>query len=53
MDQVLFLFNIIGAFGKVYKAQHKLTGAIRCVKKLSKQDLTEDEAQKLVEEVAV
>lgn len=42
-----------GAFGKVYKAQHKLSGTIRCVKKLSKQDLTAEESQKLIEEVAV
>jgi len=42
-----------GAFGKVYKAQHKLSQAIRCVKKLSKADLTEEETLKLVEEVAV
>lgn len=45
--------NFIGAFGKVYKAQHKLSSAVRCVKKISKQDLSEDEAQKLQEEVAV
>lgn len=42
-----------GAFSKVYKARHKTTKVIRCVKKLSKKDLTEDEKLKLVEEVSI
>ena len=42
-----------GAFSKVYKARHKLSKALRCVKKLSKKDLTDDEKAKLVEEVAI
>jgi len=42
-----------GAFSKVYKARHKLSKALRCVKKLSKKDLSEEEKTKLVEEVAV
>jgi len=42
-----------GAFGKVYKAKHKGTGTIRCVKKLSKEDLTEDEKRKLIDEVKI
>ena len=42
-----------GAFSKVYKARHKTTKAVRCVKKLSKKDLTEDEKAKLLEEVVI
>jgi len=42
-----------GAFSKVYKARHKLSKTIRCVKKLSKKDLSEEEKTKLVEEVAI
>ena len=42
-----------GAFSKVYKARHKTTKALRCVKKLSKKDLTEDEKAKLLEEVVI
>ena len=42
-----------GAFSKVYKARHKTTKVVRCVKKLSKKDLTEDEKLKLVEEVSI
>merc|ERR1711935_1188753 len=42
-----------GAFSKVYKARQKLSKALRCVKKLSKKDLTEEEKNKLVEEVAI
>jgi len=42
-----------GAFSKVYKARHKLSKTLRCVKKLSKKDLTEDEKMKLVEEVSI
>lgn len=42
-----------GAFSKVYKARHKLSKALRCVKKLSKKDLTEEEKEKLIEEVSI
>ena len=42
-----------GAFSKVYKARHKLSKALRCVKKLSKKDLSDEEKTKLVEEVSV
>ena len=42
-----------GAFSKVYKARHKTTKVLRCVKKLSKKDLTEEEKLKLVEEVSI
>ena len=42
-----------GAFSKVYKARQKLSKALRCVKKLSKKDLTDEEKLKLVEEVAI
>ena len=43
----------IGAFSKVYKARHKLSKAARCVKKLSKKDLTDDDRAKLIEEVSI
>lgn len=43
----------IGAFSKVYKTRHKVSKAIRCVKKLSKKDLTEEDKEKLVEEVTI
>lgn len=42
-----------GAFSKVYKARHKLSKTLRCVKKISKKDLSEDEKLKLVEEVSI
>lgn len=42
-----------GAFSKVYKARQKMSKALRCVKKLSKKDLTDEEKVKLVEEVSI
>lgn len=42
-----------GAFSKVYKAKHKLSKATRCVKKLSKKDLSDEEKEKLIEEVSI
>ena len=42
-----------GAFSKVYKARHKLSKALRCVKKLSKKELSDEEKIKLVEEVSI
>lgn len=42
-----------GAFSKVYKARHKLSKTPRCVKKLTKKDLTEEERKKLIEEVSI
>lgn len=42
-----------GAYSKVYKARHKATKATRCVKKLSKKELSEEEKDKLVQEVAI
>lgn len=37
----------------MYKARHKQTKALRCVKKLRKKDLSEDEKAKLIEEVSI
>ena len=45
--------RFLGAFSKVYKARHKLSKALRCVKKLSKKDLTDEDKAKLVEEVLI
>lgn len=42
-----------GAFSKVYKARHKVSKSIRCVKKLSKKDLSDEDKEKLVEEVTI
>ena len=40
-----------GAFGKVYKAIHKVSGVTRCVKKISKDALSKVEKDRLVFEV--
>jgi hypothetical protein len=37
----------------VYKARHKLSKAARCVKKLSKKDLSDEDRAKLIEEVTI
>lgn len=37
----------------MYKARHKLSKAARCVKKLSKKDLTDEDRAKLIEEVSI
>lgn len=42
-----------GAFSKAYKVKHNATGIFRCVKKISKKDLGENELKELVSEVGI
>ena len=37
----------------MYKARHKISKTPRCIKKLSKKDLGEEEKKQLVKEVAI
>jgi len=43
----------IGAFGKVYKGQHKITNEIRAIKAISRANVDEEQEQKLFEEIAI
>ena len=48
-------FNEIGygTYSKAFKAKHKLTKAIRCVKKIPKKDLADEDQKKLIQEVTI
>ena len=42
-----------GAFSQTFKARHKITKQIRCIKKLKKKDFKKEEQEKLIEEVLI
>lgn len=42
-----------GAFSQTFKAKHKITKQIRCIKKLKKKDFKKEEQEKLIEEVLI
>ena len=42
-----------GAFSQTFKARHKITKQVRCIKKLKKKDFKKEEQEKLIEEVLI
>lgn len=42
-----------GAFSIVYKAEHRISKIIRCIKKISKSNFTKDQNESIMNEIKV